>query len=168
MRELYKVFDFLTPEYVEYIKEYYHNNSSIEGELAGNQPNKELRDNRVVWFNDSLRWAEWVNFLKEFDPLIDWIQTPQISYYGPNQHYGWHTDSDRTHRTHKRYLTLNVEIQNAEGACFEIKNQDIGLMNPGQAVVFPSADLHRATAPTSGSRMSLTIWGMALTKLVQH
>ena len=164
---MYKIFDFLDQEYVEYIRQYYFDNDSQEGNLAGNQADKQLRDNRIVWFNDSTRWNNWIEFLKTYDEKIDWIQTPQISYYGPGQHYGWHTDSDFTRRTHKRYLTLNAEIQSAPGAGFEIKDHGIIKMKPGQAVVFPSKDLHRALPPTSGSRISFTIWGMALTKLVQ-
>lgn len=170
MKELYKVFDFLTDEYVEYIKTYYFFHPSVKGTVGGDHlvEHKKIRNNQIVWFDDSDRWADWVKFLQGFDPLIEWIQTPQISHYGPDEYYDWHIDASPTRRTHKRHLTLTVEIQSAEGARFEIKDRDIGPMKPGQAVVFPSVDLHRATAPTIGNRMSLTIWGMALTKKVQH
>lgn len=165
MIQLYQVFDFLDKHYVEYIKKYYHDHNSQDA-VVGNSSrvNKKIRNNSIVWFKDSSMWNQWIELLQKFDNRIDWIQTPQISFYDQGQQYDWHFDTGPKNRTHIRHLTLNVEIQSAPGAGFEIEGHGIISMLPGQAVVFPSKDLHRALPPISGSRISFTIWGMALSK----
>ena len=102
--------------------------------------------------------------LNSIEPVIDWIQTPQISFYTPGEQYNWHDDGWPSWRTHIRHFTLTCELKSAPGAAFEMKDRTITPLTKGQAVIFPSTDTHRATSPTDGERISFTIWAMTKNK----
>jgi len=154
---LYEPFQFLTAEQCDHIIEY---GRSRQIKDASNP----ARKNRIVWYEDSRVWQAWINLMNTIEPVIDWIQTPQISFYLPGEHYDWHTDVWPAFRTHIRHFTLTCELQSATGASFEMENHDIPHLQKGQAVIFRSPERHRATTPTNGERISFTIWAMALNK----
>ena len=102
--------------------------------------------------------------LNTIEPVIEWIQTPQISFYTPGEKYDWHDDGWPSYRTHIRHFTLTCELQSAPGAGFEMKDKSIPPLAKGQAVIFRSTEKHRATSPTNGERISFTIWAMSKNK----
>ena len=102
------------------------------------------------------------NFLKNFDAAIDWVETPQISFYSPGEYFELHTDQQEvSRRTHIRHLTLTANLQVAHGGHIEVLGRQYTDMKKGQAVVFESSCQHRAISPIAGERISFTIWGMA-------
>jgi Rps23 Pro-64 3,4-dihydroxylase Tpa1-like proline 4-hydroxylase len=94
------------------------------------------------------------------DPVIDWIQTPQIAFYKPGEHYDWHDDRWPSYRTHTRHFTLTCELQSAPGGKLEFENNNF-MLRRGQAIIFKPSDKHKAVSPTEGERISFTIWAMA-------
>jgi len=158
--KLYEPFQFLTAEECDDLIAYGRPRNKREGTLIG-KPNQELRNNRVVWYRDARRWTEWIEMFNKIEKRIDWIMDPQISYYTPGEHYGWHTDQGVSNRTHQRYFTLTCELQTAPAARFELKGKDFPALQKGEAIIFPSIDEHRATTPSEGERISFTIWAMA-------
>lgn len=104
-------------------------------------------------------------YLKYFEPFKDqgyevtWVQRPlQVARYEPGQQFDWHKDQAKGKRSTGRLLTLTCTLQKAPNALFETKERSYDL-NVGEAVIFPAKDLHRATAPSSGERWAITIWG---------
>jgi predicted 2-oxoglutarate/Fe(II)-dependent dioxygenase YbiX len=158
--KLYEPFQFLTTEECIRIIEYGKKNVIKEGTLIGAQ-NDQIRNNRVVWYKDSSKWTEWIKIFNNIENKIDWIQDPQISFYKPGEKYNWHNDQSPSYRTHQRYFTLTCELQTGKGSQFELKGRNLRPMKVGEAVIFHSTDIHRATTPISGERISFTIWAMA-------
>jgi len=157
--KLYEPFQFLTTDECDNIIAYGENENKIAGILTG-KPNLKLRNNRIVWYKDSSKWSQWISLFNRIENRTDWIMDPQISYYKPGEHYGWHNDQDRSKRTHQRYFTLTCELQQAPGASLELYTKKFSRLQKGEAIIFPSTDTHRATAPVEGERISLTIWAM--------
>ena len=155
--KLYEPFQFLTADECQEILDYAYDRKIKD---AGNI----VRKNRIVWYEESRHWQKWIDMLNSIEPVIDWIQTPQISFYKPGEEYGWHNDGWPAYRTHIRHFTLTCELQSAPGACFEMKEHSIAPLQKGQAVIFRSTEEHRATTPREGERISFTIWAMALNK----
>ena len=161
--KLYEPFQFLTTDECDSIIAYAQKNKIQQGTTSYTRQSENVRNNRIVWYNDSSRWTEWIKMFNTIEPVIDWIQDPQISLYNPGEEYKWHDDTRASYRrTHIRYFTLTCELQSASGAGIEVKNKDIPKLKKGEAVVFKSLDRHRATSPTEGERISFTIWAMAL------
>ena len=154
--KLYEPFDFLTEkecgEIISYAQDKIENGSTL-GKFAG-------RNNRVAWYKESKYWAKWIEMFNSIDPVIDWIQTPQIGFYKPGEHYDWHVDTWPQFRTHIRHFTLTCELQSAPGGKLELENNNF-ILRKGQAMIFKPGDKHRAVAPTGGERISFTIWAMA-------
>jgi len=155
--KLYEPFQFLTASECEEILDYARDKQTKDAE-------NPVRQNRIIWYEDSKYWQKWIDMLNTIEPVIDWIQTPQISFYKPGEEYGWHNDGWPAHRTHIRHFTLTCELQSAPGACFEMSEHAIPPLERGQAVVFRSPERHRATSPTEGERISFTIWAMTKNK----
>ena len=161
-RKLLEVFDFIDDTLCDEIIGYGQNEIKQQGKLYTGQTNTQLRNNRIVWYKDSKKYQQWTNYLKEFDASIDWIETPQISYYLPGEYFELHTDQQEgSKRTHIRKLTLTANLQTADEGCIEVLGKKYAEMKKGQAVVFQSSCQHRAISPTAGERISFTIWGMA-------
>tara|TARA_B100001778_G_C18398116_1_gene542935 strand:- start:269 stop:760 length:492 start_codon:yes stop_codon:yes gene_type:complete len=154
--KLYTPFQFLTTdecvELIEYAKDKIQPGWTL-GKFAG-------RNNRIAWYQDSKHWAKWLEMFNSIDPVIDWIQTPQIAFYGPGEQYDWHVDTWPAYRTHIRHFTLTCELQSAPGGKLDLENKNFLLRN-GQAIIFKPSDRHRAISPTRGERISFTIWAMA-------
>ena len=119
-----------------------------------------VRNNRVAWYKESGEWQNWIDMFNKIDPVIEWIQTPQVAFYKPGEEYKWHVDTWPNYRTHIRHFTLTCELQSAPGARLELENKEFDLAK-GQAIIFKPQDKHRAVSPTDGERISLTIWAMA-------
>ena len=157
--KLYEPFQFLTTDECDNIIAYGEKENKIAGILTG-KPNLKLRNNRIVWYKDSSKWNQWISLFNRIENRIDWIMDPQISYYLPGEHYDWHTDRSTNNQNYQRHFTLTCNLQTAPGSMFELENINLPQLNRGDAVIFPSEDKHRATTPTSGERISLTIWSM--------
>jgi len=153
---LYKPFQFLTADECDRIIDY-ANNSKIKAGTTLRKGN--VRNNRVAWYKESKQWQNWISMFNTIDPVIDWIQTPQIAFYRPGEEYKWHVDTWPNYRTHIRHFTLTCELQSAPGARLELENRQFDL-GRGQAIIFKPQDRHRAVSPTDGERISLTIWAM--------
>jgi len=155
--KLYEPFQFLTANQCDDIIDYADKTEVRPGTTLrkGN-----VRNNRVAWYKESREWAKWISMFNTIDPVIDWIQTPQIAFYKPGEEYKWHVDTWPNYRTHIRHFTLTCELQSAPGARLELENKQFKLER-GQAIIFKPQDRHRAVSPTDGERISLTIWAMA-------
>lgn len=100
---------------------------------------------------------------------VDVVAKPiQIAKYEPGQFFGWHYDQFTGKKKTGRLLGLTCTLQRAPGAYLESKEHkwDLGV---GQAVIFPSNILHRATAPIDGERWAFTTWGHGkITKIAKR
>ena len=154
--KLYEPFDFLTDaqcdEIITYAQDKIQSGSTL-GKFVG-------RNNRIAWYEDSKYWPDWIYRFNQIEPVIDWIQTPQIAFYRAGEHYDWHNDTWPRYRTHIRHFTLTCELQSAPEGKLELDNKNF-LLKRGQAIIFKPQDRHRAVSPTSGERISFTIWAMA-------
>ena len=155
--KLYEPFQFLTADECDSIIEYADRSEIKAGATLRSGT---VRNNRVAWYKESSQWSKWISMFNTIDPVIDWIQTPQVAFYKPGEEYKWHVDTWPNYRTHIRHFTLTCELQSAPGARLEIENQQFSLER-GQAIIFKPQDKHRAVSPTDGERISLTIWAMA-------
>ena len=156
--KLYEPFQFLTDDECDELIRYAQDKMQAGTTLG----KSTIRNNRIAWYKDSSRWEEWIELFNTIEPVIDWIQEPQISFYRPGEEYKWHVDTWPKHRTHIRHFTLTCELQSANGSVIELENKSIPALQKGQAIIFNPHDRHRATSPTEGERISLTIWAMAL------
>ena len=155
--KLYEPFQFLTEKECDDIISYARKNQIKDA-------TNPARKNRIVWYKESMEWKKWISMLNSIEPVIDWIQTPQISFYKPGEQYNWHDDGWPSYRTHIRHFTLTCELQSAPNAGFEMKDRIITPLKKGEAIIFRSTEKHRATSPTEGERISFTIWAMTLNK----
>ena len=151
--KLYEPFQFLSAEECDRIIEYGRQNQ------IKNATNP-ARKNRIVWYWESEQWQKWIAMLNTIEPVIDWIQTPQISFYKPGEQYNWHDDGWPSYRTHIRHFTLTCELQSAPGGKLVLENNNF-ILRRGQAIIFKPSDRHKAVSPTDGERISFTIWAMA-------
>ena len=66
---LYEPFQFLNPiecdQIIEYAKQY-----PFKKGTTGNKSFKG-RNNRIVWYEDSQRWKEWIEMFNKIEPVID-------------------------------------------------------------------------------------------------
>ena len=136
-----------------------------------------LRTNSIIWYDEELvkdkayeyDWADKIlcdHRIARKDLPMDWMYKPyQISRYQVGEQYDWHPDwyEGWQKRSSNRSLTLTCTLQSAPGAILETETGSYDLQ-PGWAVMFPSKELHRATAPTEGERWAFTVWGMAYNK----
>ena len=155
--KLYEPFQFLTTAECDQIIEYGRTSEIKQGTTL--RPGN-IRNNRVVWYEDSKRWQEWIDCFNKIEPVIDWIQTPQIAFYRPGEEYKWHVDTWPNYRTHIRHFTLTCELQSALNGRLELENKNFNLRK-GEAIIFKPQDRHRAVSPTVGERISFTIWAMS-------
>ena len=156
--KLYEPFQFLTEEECDQLLEYGRSSPKQTGKTLGKSA---LRKNRIVWYRESKWWPKWLMMFQKMDESIEWIQDPQISFYIPGERYDWHVDTTPKHRTHIRHFTLTCELQTAKNARFELENYSLPKLKKGQAIIFKPSDMHRATSPTFGERVSFTIWAMS-------
>ena len=123
---------------------------------------KNVRNNQIVWLPLSAKeYDDLWNLVEPFWGTVHWYEKPvQISRYTPGQFYDWHGDQKPNHRRSSvRHFTLTCTLQIAPDALFETRLGSYDLQT-GQAILFPSELEHRACAPSSGERWSLTVWYM--------
>jgi hypothetical protein len=122
---------------------------------------KNVRSNTVAW----LEWEDQGRFYDAMtsrtDHTVTWLQHPyQVSCYSTGEFYDWHEDLiPSNYRSSIRSLTLTCTLEPAPNAQFQTRERYYDL-EKGQAILFPATLEHRATAPKSGTRWALTVWGM--------
>lgn len=120
-----------------------------------------VRSNSVAWleFEDQSRFYDCMT--GRTDVEVKWLQHPyQVSCYKQGEFYDWHEDLIPSNRRSSiRSLTLTCTLEPAPNAQFQTKSQHFNLAK-GEAILFSATTQHRATAPTSGERWALTVWGM--------
>ncbi len=167
---LYTPFQLFTPKICKkIIKQAQLQHAKMRGWTVGGI--HSIRTNSIYWLHKDCTPKEWwiydqvrKHMSARPDLPMDWIQEHwQISQYEPGQFYDWHRDSipkwTRENRSSQRSLTLTATLQSAPGAVIETEHQSWNLP-VGWAVMFKADDLHRASAPTEGTRWSFTAWGM--------
>ena len=161
--ELCKPFQMFRPEDCEKIieesqKQTLGHRSGVAGHKTGAR-----RTSTTYWYKPS--FFDIQDLLPYFQPFyndgypVESVSTPiQIAKYEEGQFFGWHYDQFTGKKRVGRLLGLTCTLQRATGAYLESKEHkwDLGV---GQAVIFPSNILHRATAPTVGERWAFTTWG---------
>ena len=119
--KLYEPFQFLTDDECDELIRYAQDKIQAGTTLG----KSTIRNNRIAWYKDSSRWEEWIKMFNTIEPVIDWIQDPQIAFYKPGEEYKWHTDKWPSNRTHIRHFTLTCELQSATNGGIELENKSI-------------------------------------------
>ena len=81
--KLYEPFQFLTDDECDELIRYAQDKMQAGTTLG----KSTIRNNRIAWYKDSSRWEEWIELFNTIEPVIDWIQEPQISFYRPGEEY---------------------------------------------------------------------------------
>ena len=167
--QLYKPFQFLNDAECNELIQYAKDNRLVPGKTAKDKKRK-IRNNRIVWYRDAQHWPRWIEMFNNIEPVIDWLQTPQISFYQPGEYYDWHVDTWPADRTHIRHFTLTCELQSAPDSQLHLQNHSFTPLKKGQAIIFLPGDRHKVSTPSDGERISFTIWAMAknLNKITKH
>ena len=120
-----------------------------------------VRSNRVAWLEFEDQSPFYDTMTGRTDVKVKWLQHPyQVSCYSVGEFYDWHEDLiPSTYRSSIRSLTLTCTLEPAPNAQFQTKTQVFDLAK-GEAILFDATTEHRATAPKSGERWALTVWGM--------
>ena len=121
----------------------------------------DVRQSMVAWLpSDSLAGLQLAGAVKTIAgvPISNW-DTVQVACYQSGMFFEWHRDAGEAGETYDyRLWTAVVELQSAPGGGLELDGCDALDLAPGDLALFPASLLHRATAPTSGIRFSLTTW----------
>jgi len=157
--KLYKPFQFLTAaecdELIQYGKDKIQNGTTL-GKFAG-------RNNRIAWYKESKHWARWIEMFNSIEPVIDWIQTPQIAFYQPGEHYDWHVDVGHGDAACRK-ISISVMLSpddKYKGGDLEVNDHGVlrqGIREQGSINLFPSYMPHRVAPVTEGERWALVIW----------
>lgn len=165
--QLDTVFQLLDQDQVHRVLEQHRSTTLESGSVGDPEKFKHYRNNSVTWHYAQ----DWIynlvlDKLRELAAFnIDRVELPyQIAEYNPGEYYNWHADSGPGYRD--RTLTLVCTLQTAPGAVFETRHNSYDLA-PGEAVIIYSGQEHRATSPQQGTRISLTVWGLEPTNLVE-
>jgi PKHD-type hydroxylase len=133
----------------------------------------KLRDSHLFWlrpseqsnwmFERALAIAHEYNETYQFE-LCDELSAAQLTRYTEGQQYGWHMDLGSSQAS-LRKITIVVELTDIAshiGGGIEIfYGDDVNpkvKLNAGDALVFPSFVMHRASQVQSGVRWSLVLW----------
>lgn len=154
----------------------------IEATLSGDKVNKQMRDTRITWLNDT--WIfDWIlPYVHQQNEEADWnfsLSYPediQFTKYKENHFYNWH--QDHIHKSDssindQRKISVVIPLSNSdeyEGGNLEfcdptasptnkenIINDDM-FRQKGNIIVFPSFVYHRVTKVTKGQRLSMVMW----------
>lgn len=131
---------------------------------------QEWRTDSITWFADP--GSHWVlpfrRFLVSTPELpVNWIQRPyQISRFTSGNLHEWHChDRGRRSKNHSsNSASLICVLQAAPGAVTETDSGVFDL-SAGEGFVMPARDRLQHTAPVSGERLVLTVWGMQYNRL---
>ena len=159
-QRLYEPFMLFAPWQCEELIKYAQTREMQQG-IAGGKLQSDVRNNTVTWIDLHELYWKWMALFEQFDEADTlWLQEPfQISSYSQNQSYAWHRDDDVRKSNSTRTYTLTCTLASAPDAVFQTRTRTYDL-EPGWAVIIPSAVEHRATAPSSGERWSFTVWCM--------
>lgn len=138
---------------------------------AGDEIDHKGRDttisfaNQDHWFGKVMYdYAKLANDKCDWQYEVDEHEAVQFAKYGPDQHYGWHTDTFLLAGAPKdRKITVVCLLNDPsefEGGEFQMRmrSEFTVPLKKGSIVAFPSILEHRVTPVTSGLRMSATIW----------
>ena len=122
---------------------------------------EEVRKSMTAWLPaDSLPGLTFAGAVRAVAgcPIHNW-DAVQVACYQPGMFFEWHADAGSSNEEYGYRLWAAVaELQSAPGGGLEIEGAAPLELAPGDLVVFPARQRHRATAPTSGIRFSLTAW----------
>ena len=148
--------------------------------------NKDKRDCKVIWINESWIYDLLNPFINEANKAagwnfdFDWNQDMQYAKYDKGHYFGWHTDQspkpfisenkNLNNKTRKISLTLQLtDPSEYNGGDFEFKWFSGGkeliettndLKGMGTFILFPSYIWHQVTPITKGTRESLVNWSV--------
>jgi PKHD-type hydroxylase len=155
-----------------------------DGVLQGDKEDKQIRNSRVVWLDDT--WIyDWISpHIEIMNKQIGWnvdFSTPeeiQFTKYKEGQFYGWH--QDHTPKVNEENITqrkVSVVVPLSDSSDYDggdlefydsVINPDISndkkilkderTRQRGTIIVFPSFAYHRVTKVTRGERLSIVIW----------
>lgn len=123
------------------------------GALSNNEPIAEYLFNLCTLTNGILSW----------DLDITGLEDLQLTEYGKDGHYGWHTDCDPflklggLHRKVTAVLMLSGDFAYS-GGDLEIEGLELPRLKKGDVIVFPSVVKHRVKPVESGLRRTLVCW----------
>lgn len=121
--------------------------------LSNNEPIAEYLFNLCSLTNQILNW----------DLDITGLEDLQITEYGKEGHYDWHTDCDPfvknngTHRKVTAVLMMSGEFA-YEGGELELQGVSLPKLKKGDVIVFPSVLRHRVAPVLQGLRRTLVCW----------
>lgn len=123
------------------------------GSLSNNDPIAEYLFNLCGLTNQILSWHLDITGLEDL----------QLTEYGTQGHYDWHTDCDPflklggLHRKVTAVLMLSETGEYAGGE-LEIEGLELPKLQQGDVIVFPSVVKHRVAPVESGLRRTLVCW----------
>lgn len=158
------------------------NSHEIEAKISGETINKEQRDTRITWLNDTWIYDWILPYVHQKNKEADWnfsLEYPediQFTKYKENQFYNWHQDhlhKQDSFDNYQRKISVVVPLSNSdeyEGGNLEfcdpiapptkkenIISDDL-FRQKGNIILFPSFVYHRVTKVTKGQRLSMVMW----------
>lgn len=158
------------------------NSQEIEGSLEGGTIDKETRETRITWLNDT--WIyDWIlpyvyeeNEKCNWNFSLDYPEEIQFTKYKENHFYNWHQDhihKSESSMNDQRKISVVIPLSNSD----EYEGGDLEFCDPlaspmkkeniikndlfrqkGNIILFPSFVYHRVTKVTKGQRLSMVIW----------
>ena len=150
-----------------------HHPDDLQPSLVGadGDYNSELRSSHIKWIEDDeieiadrlLRRIHRINADAFGFDLHNYVKELQLTRYGPQDFYDWHTDNVVGDFPSCRKLSAVVNLSNQSsytGGGFELYGHVLPpeASQMGTLIVFPSFYLHRAKKVESGVRYSLVTW----------
>lgn len=174
--------NFLPNNFLDQVVKRGLNSNETEGTIAGNTIDKEKRDSRITWLNDT--WIyDWIlpyvhqqNKEANWNFSLDYPEEIQFTKYKENHFYNWH--QDHLHKADssvddQRKISVVIPLSNSdeyEGGNLEfcdpivpptkkenIISDDL-FRQRGNIILFPSFVYHRVTKVTKGQRLSIVMW----------
>jgi len=184
MYELYKPFDLLSKDECQEIINYgkMHHTKKARVSPPHDILNEKKRKSRICWYRNKKYKKKILKVFKTFNKNIFLPNDLQITFYKTNDFYNWHYDTTRHKKKYwfgffresERFLSITIELQPAPKAGlfldsnlypFIPRNKDLTItLKQGQAIVFPSNDMHMARNLGPKERISLVTWGFKLVK----
>ena len=96
------------------------------------------------------------------EPVIDWLQTPQISFYQPGEYYDWHVDTGNSVCHRKLSFTIQLsDDKDYVGGDVEFIGSKVdtkAFRQKGVCIIYPSFLPHRVSKVTKGTRHAIVGW----------
>lgn len=174
--------DFLPDSFIDQVVKRGLNSQETEATLFGGKINKEMRDTRITWLDDTWIYDWILPYVYEQNEKWDWnfslnyAEDIQFTKYKENQFYNWHQDIEHksdSSANDQRKISVVIPLSNSdeyEGGDLEfcdplaspMKKENIikddSFRNKGNIIIFPSFVYHRVTKVTKGQRLSMVIW----------